>query len=281
MPIITIENLSYTYPGCETPALDNLSLDIEPGRFVAVIGANNAGKTSLCHALTGVIPHLYQGGMQGRVRVCGTDTAGTAVSEMAESIAFVMQNPESQLSGVRFTVRDEIAFGLENRGMDRQTMLDRVDKALALTGLSDLAGRSPHHLSGGQLQKVALASAVAGDTPVLALDEPTTFLDPVSAQAVFAILRQLRQQGKTVVVAEQRLESVALSADRVIALHKGKAVLDGPPGEVLVSPRIREIGLDWTRFTRIGELARERNLWRKETRLPTTLEDTIKELAHG
>lgn len=281
MPIITIENLSYTYPGCETPALDNLSLDIEPGRFVAVIGANNAGKTSLCHALTGVIPHLYQGGMQGRVRVCGTDTAGTAVSEMAESIAFVMQNPESQLSGVRFTVRDEIAFGLENRGMDRQTMLDRVDKALALTGLSDLAGRSPHHLSGGQLQKVALASAVAGDTPVLALDEPTTFLDPVSAQAVFAILRQLRQQGKTVVVAEQRLESVALSADRVIALHKGKAALDGPPGEVLVSPRIREIGLDWTRFTRIGELARERNLWRKETRLPTTLEDTVKELAHG
>ena len=281
MPTIEIENLSYTYPGCETPALDNLSLEIEQARFVAVIGANNAGKTSLCHALTGVIPHLYQGGLQGRVSVCGHDTARATVSDLAESIGFVMQNPESQLSGVRFTVRDEIAFGLENRGMDRQSMLDRVNKALALTGLSDLADRSPHHLSGGQLQKVALASAVAGDTPILALDEPTTFLDPVSAQAVFAILRQLRKQGKTIVVAEQRLESVALFADRVIALHKGKVVLDGLPEEVLTSPLIRDIGLDWTRFTRIGERARERGLWQEETGLPTTLKDTVKGLAHG
>ena len=281
MPIIEVENLSFTYPDGESPALNNLSLSIMPGQFVAVVGANNAGKTSLCHALTGVIPHLYHGSREGRVRVCGNDTAEATVSDMAESIAFVMQNPESQLSGVRFSVRDEIAFGLENRGMDRQSMMDRVDKALALTGLSDLADRSPHHLSGGQLQKVALASAMAGDTPILALDEPTTFLDPISTQGVFAILRQLGEQGKTIVVTEQRLEGAALSADRIIVLHRGKAVLDGPPGEVLISPIIRDIGLDWTRLTRIGELARERDLWRKGTGLPTTLEDTVEGLTYG
>jgi energy-coupling factor transporter ATP-binding protein EcfA2 len=280
MAIIEISDLSYTYPDSEDPALDNLSLDIWQGQFVAVIGANNSGKTSLCHALTGVIPHLYQGSIRGRVRVCDKDSAETSVSEMAESVALVMQNPESQLSGVRFTVRDEIAFGLENRGMDRQSMLDRVDTALALTGLADLADRSPHHLSGGQMQKVALAAAVAGDTPILVLDEPTTFLDPASARAVFAILHQLGEQGKTIVVAEQRLESVALFADRVIALHKGQAVLDGAPEEVLVSPRIRDIGLDWTRFTRIGELARERDLWPKDAGLPTTLEDTVQGLGN-
>ncbi|BDQ35516.1 energy-coupling factor ABC transporter ATP-binding protein [Pseudodesulfovibrio portus] len=281
MAIIDISGLSYTYPDSEDTALDNLSLDIGQGQFVAVIGANNSGKTSLCHALTGVIPHLYQGSIRGHVRVCDKDSAETSVSEMAESVALVMQNPESQLSGVRFTVRDEIAFGLENRGMDRQSMLDRVDAALALTGLADLADRSPHHLSGGQMQKVALAAAVAGDTPILVLDEPTTFLDPASARAVFAILRQLGEQGKTIVVAEQRLESVALFADRVIALHKGQAVLDGAPEEVLVSPRIRDIGLDWTRFTRIGELAGERDLWPEDAGLPTTLEDTVQGLGNG
>ncbi|MBG0790286.1 MAG: ABC transporter ATP-binding protein [Desulfovibrionaceae bacterium] len=279
MPAIDIRNLSFTHPAGKRPALDSLSLTIEPGRFTAVIGANNAGKTTLCHALSGVIPHLFPGTFEGRVRICGNDIAETPISKLALSVAFVMQNPESQLSGIRFTVRDEIAFGLENQGVDRPEMLRRVDRALESTGLADLADRSPHHLSGGQLQKVALAAAIAVDTPVLILDEPTTFLDPASATEIFAILRRLKQNGKTIVVAEQRLDSVALHADRVLGLHQGRLALDGPPEEVLVSPALREIGLDWTRFTRIAALARDKGLWQKDAPLPATLEGTLNGLA--
>lgn len=278
MAVIELTDLVFTYPGGERPALDGLDMSLETGGFTAVIGANNAGKTSLCHALTGVIPHLHQGTLRGAVRVDGRDTAEHTVAEMAESIGFVMQNPESQLSGARFTVREEIAFGLENRGVDRETMLARVDAALTAAGLADMADRSPHCLSGGQMQKAALAAAVAGDTPVLVLDEPTTFLDPVAARAVFATLQQLQKAGKTIVVTEQRLENVALFANRVVALHEGRVVMDGPPERVLVSPRIREIGLDWTRFTRTARLAGERGLW-NEDRLPATLEATVKGLA--
>ena len=274
MPIIEINNLTYTYPASKTPALNDLSLQVRPGQFVAVIGANNSGKTSLCHALAGVIPHLYHGTQHGQVLVCGRDTADQSVSELAASVAFVMQNPESQLSGVRFTVREEVAFGLENQGMDRRLMQERVDTALDLTGITNLADRSPHHLSGGQLQKVALASAVATDAPILVLDEPTTFLDPTSAGAVFAVLRRLQNQGKTIVLAEQRLESVALFADRVVALDKGKIVLDGPPKHVLVSPLMKKIGLDWMRFTRIAATAKENGLWENGNPLPVTLADT-------
>ena len=276
MPIIEAENLSYTYPAADNRALDRLSLQIEQGEFIAVIGANNSGKTSLCFALAGVIPHLYHGSMQGRMRVCGMDTAKANMAEICpSSVALVMQKPENQLSGVRFTVREEVAFSLENQGMDRHEMQERVKAVLHMTDLAHLADCSPHHLSGGQMQKVALAAALAGDAPIVVLDEPTTFLDPLSVRQVFEILYRLRQQGKTIVLAEQRLEMIAIYANRVIALHNGEKILDGPPAEILVSPILKEIGLDWTRFTMIADLARSKDVWHEGSPLATTLADII------
>ncbi|BBO83399.1 ABC transporter ATP-binding protein [Desulfosarcina ovata subsp. sediminis] len=276
MPLIEAENLSYTYPAADRKALDRLSLQIEQGEFVAVIGANNSGKTSLCLALTGVIPHLYHGRMQGRMRVCGMDTAEANIAKIcSSSVALVMQKPENQLSGVRFTVREEVAFSLENQGMGRDEMQERVQAMLRMTGLTHLADRSPHHLSGGQLQKVALAAALVGDAPIVVLDEPTTFLDPLSARQVFEILYRLRRQGKTIVLAEQRLEMIAIYANRVIALNNGEKILDGPPAEILVSPILKEIGLGWTRFTTIADLARAKGIWHEGSPLATTLAGTI------
>ena len=196
MPILQCEKLSFAYPGTAHNALNELSLSIEPGEFVALVGANNAGKSSLCYALTGVIPHLYHGNMQGIIRVDGKDTADCKIADLARTVAFVMQKPEHQLSGVRFTVFEEVAFNLENQGMGRDDIRSRVTKTLRMLGLENLAQRSPHHLSGGQLQKVVLAAALAGDTPVLVLDEPTTFLDPLGALQIFELLQQLRTGGK-------------------------------------------------------------------------------------
>lgn len=278
MPILDVENLSYAYPASATKALKNISLQIGEGECVAIIGANNSGKTSLCYALTGVIPHLYHGEMEGAVRIFGNDTRTMNVSEIVGHIGLVMQNPENQLSGVRYTVFEEVAFGLENQGCDRREMRERVERALHMTDLTDLADRSPHRLSGGQMQKVILATVLAVNPPVLALDEPTTFLDPHSARQVFEILQRLRNAKKTIVFVEQRLEWVALFADRVIALYEGETALDGPPGEVLASALLKEIGLDWTRLTKVAGLARATGVWSQGKSLATTFSETVKGL---
>lgn len=274
-PMLELQDFSFTYSGTATKALDNLNLQVKQGEFLAVIGANKAGKSSLCHALTGVIPHIFHGDLQGSVRVADKDASQTSVGEMSTRVTLVMQKPEHQLSGMRFTVREEIAFGLENQGTPTNEIRQRVENAMHRAGLSDLADCSPHRLSGGQLQRVILATALATDTPLLVLDEPTTFLDSQNAAMTFVILEQLSREGKTIVLAEQRLEYIALHADRVVALHNGAIVLDGPPDVVLVSPILQEICLDWTRFTKVAHLAQNHGLWREDEAQPTTLTATL------
>jgi len=272
--MLEFDRFTFTYPGAQAPALDGLTLTIGPGEFVAVIGAGKSGKSSLCHALTGVIPHFFRGSIHGSVRVAGKDTAETGVTEMSTLAALVMQKPEHQLSGVRFSVREEVAFSLENRGVPPEEIRQRVDDALRRTGIEGLAHVSPHHLSGGQVQRLMLAAALAMDTPVLVLDEPTAALDPQGALETFALLKKLNGEGKTVVLSERRLDCIGLFADRVVALHNGKVALDGPPETVLVSSRMPEIGLDWTRYTRVAHLAMRNGLWRDGQPASATLEET-------
>lgn len=278
MPAIEVTNLSFTYPTPKTKALHNVSFHIRQGEFVGLIGLNNAGKSSLLYTLTGVIPHLYNGEMQGNVSVLGQDTAQTSVAETAASIGFVMQNPEKQLSGVCFTVREEIAFALENRGVAREEMIHRVAETMRITGLTELADRSPHTLSGGQLQQVILASTLVCNTPILVLDEPTASLDPVGAQRLYDTLLMLQNKGITIIIADQRLEHIAQYTNRTIVLHQGAILLDGPSKTTLTSPILQQTGMTLTRFTQVAELAKEKELWRAHTPLATTLDDTVEGL---
>lgn len=273
--------LTYQYPESEQPALHEVSIRIPAGEFVAVIGANNSGKSTLCYALSGVIPHLYHGKMEGRVLIDGTDNKDRTVSEIALHVGLVLQVPGSQMSGVRYTVFEEVAFGLENRGVPREKMQQQVKRILALIGLEEYAAHSPFHLSGGQQQRLALATVLAADPAVLVLDEPTTFLDPQGAKMVFDILRQLQQQGKTIVIAEQRLDLIAEYADRVIAFDRGHLAMDGIPREVLTSPVMGAINLDWTRYTQVVDLACQRGLLPAELPLPASLSETVDILSHS
>ncbi|WP_319584228.1 ABC transporter ATP-binding protein [uncultured Pseudodesulfovibrio sp.] len=281
MARISLHNLTYTYPVADGVALDGITLDIEEGTFTAVMGRNNAGKTSLCYALAGIIPHLYGGEMQGRVLVDGVDTRESNVADLALRVGLVMQNPASQFSGARFTVFEEVAFGLENRGVQRDLMAERVERALRLAGIGDLADRSPAHLSGGQQQKVALASVLVSDPDVLVLDEPTTFLDPSGAVQVFETLDGLCREGRTVILAEHRVEWIARFADRVVVLDQGRVVLDGPPAEVLASPDLGRIGLSGNRYTEVARLARQTGVWGADRPLAVTLEDAVAGLTAG
>jgi energy-coupling factor transporter ATP-binding protein EcfA2 len=275
MPALKIAHLTYTYPTGKRPSLQNISLQVEKGELLAVIGANNSGKSTLCYAIAGVIPHFFHGQFNGSVLIGKVNTTDQTISALAEHVGLVMQIPGNQLSGVRSTVFEEIAFGLENLGISRQEMHERTTAALALTGLSAFAERSPYQLSGGQQQKVALAAVLAVSPSLLILDEPTTFLDPQGARQVFDILLELKRQGKTIILAEQRLEWVAECADRVIVLQDGKMMLCGTPEEVLSHPRIKPMGLDWLPYTKAAAMARDKGFWAKDRPLSSTFSATV------
>ena len=275
MPVIEVAGLTYTYPGSSGPALKDLTFQVEAGQLVAVVGANGAGKSTLCLALAGLIPALFHGQMIGTVNVCGLDTSQHAPGQFAGRVGLVLQNPANQISGMRYTVYEEVAFGLENLATPRAAMPGRIEHALAQVGLAALHDRSPYTLSGGQQQRMALASILVLEPAVLLLDEPTAMLDPAGSQAVFEIIHALVKTGTTVVIVEHRLEWIGRYADRVLALAEGEVVLDGTPADVLTSPLLRQIGVGWLRYTRAAHLGRKRGLWPDRQALPVTLEQTV------
>lgn len=275
--MIEIKGLTYAYPATQTPALTDLSLDVPAGQFCAVVGANGAGKSTLCYAIAGFVPHFYHGELTGSVRVAGIDVPSASLARLAGEVGLVFANPFNQITGARFSVREEIAFGLENLGVPRGAMLARVDEVLTLAGLADTGDRSPYALSGGQQQRVAIASVIVMRPRVLVLDEPTSQLDPAGTREVFETLHRLAVSGgATVLLAEHKLEWIAVYADRVVVLDRGRIAADGPPGEVLADPDLARFSLAATRYTQAARLAVERGLVPLDRPLPVTLEQAVR-----
>jgi energy-coupling factor transport system ATP-binding protein len=275
MPVLDVSGLTYTYPGGPAPALKDVSFQVESGQLLAIVGPNEAGKSTLCLALAGLIPALFHGEMQGQVTVCGLDTRSHSPGDFAGRVGLVLQNPVNQLSGMRYTVYEEVAFGLENLGVPRAEMPKRIEHALEQVGLADFGARLPYTLSGGQQQRLALASVLAMNPSVLILDEPIAMLDPQGRQEIFGVVQSLARTGVTVVIVEHHLEWIARHADRVLALENGAVILDGPPAQVLTSAQVRENGVGWLRYTRAAALGGSRGLWPAGRALPVTLEETV------
>jgi energy-coupling factor transporter ATP-binding protein EcfA2 len=274
--VIRLADVTYYYPRGTVPALDNLSLEVPAGQFCAVIGANGAGKSTLCSALAGFVPHFYRGKLAGTVEVAGIDVAASSLAELSGTVGLVFSNPFNQITGARFTVRDEVAFGLENMGVPLLQMEQRIDDILRFAGLVDLADRSPFALSGGQQQRLAIASVLVMRPQVIVLDEPTSQLDPIGSKEVFAVLRDLAATDEaTVFLAEQKLEWVATFADRVLVMHQGRLVADGPPDEILSSPDLSQYGLEPTRYTQAARAAQAAGLRPAGANLPVTLEQAV------
>ena len=270
--MITLRGVHYTYGEREQPALQGIDLDIAPGELCAITGPNGAGKSTLCYALAGFVPHSFGGELRGDVVVAGRNTREHALAELVQHCGMVFSNPLNQLSGARWTVREEVAFGLENMGVPRAEMIRRVDAVLDLFGIRDLSDRSPWALSGGQQQRVALASIVAMRPQVLVLDEPTAQLDPQGSREVVAAIAALRRTGVTVVLVEHKPELLA-QADRVVVLHQGTVFLDGLPQDVLTDPLLPTIGVHTTRYTDAARHGRDRQLWPTDLPLPVTLDE--------
>ncbi len=275
MALVTLENVTYQYPLTETPVLKNVSLDINEGEFVAVIGPNGAGKSTLCYTISGFIPHFFKGELGGSVKVAGVEGRESGLSEWVTNVGLVFQNPFNQISGAKYTVYEEIAFGLENLGLPRGEMKARVEETLAMTGIHHLAERSPYSLSGGQQQRVALASILVMQPRVLVLDEPTSQLDPIGTREVFGVIREMSKRGMTVILVEHKVEWIAEFADRVVALHDGEILLEGTPGDVLTHPSLPAKNFGLSRYTQTARSAAENGLWPKGRRLPVTLNEAV------
>ena len=184
MDMVQLNNVAYRYPGKKEAALTGISLRIRRGELVAVVGPNGSGKSTLCRVMTGFAPHFFRGILTGEAVIDGRDTARTPLAELTATAGFVFQNPYAQLSGARFTVREELAFGLEKLGLDRDVISERIEKIMHRTGISHLREREPMTLSGGQAQRVALASILVMEPDLLVLDEPTAELDPRAGEQI-------------------------------------------------------------------------------------------------
>jgi energy-coupling factor transporter ATP-binding protein EcfA2 len=232
-PVATFSDLTYRYPDRETPALRELDWTVAPGEFVAVTGPSGSGKSTLLRCLNGLTPHFSGGTFDGVVIVAGHDTRHYSPRVLARLTGFVFQDPEAQFVAGR--VDDELAFGMEQLGVPAVTMRKRVEEVLDLLGIAALRDREIATLSGGERQRVAVAAALALQPSILALDEPTSQLDPWGAEEVLAALNRLNEDlGLTIVLAEHRLERVVTHADRLTVLTAGGTVsLDGPARETV------------------------------------------------
>ena len=234
-----IENVCYQYDEDDVAAVDHVSLNVEKGSFVAVLGHNGSGKSTLAKLMNA----LYLP-TEGRVLVCGLDTAqDEEVWHVRRHAGMVFQNPDNQM--VANVVREDVAFGLENLGVPHEDMIPRIDAALAAVRMTERASFAPHMLSGGQKQRVAVAGVLAMQPEVMILDEATAMLDPAGRADVLATVRKLnREQGMTVIWITHFMEEAAV-ADRVVVLDKGKIALDGTPAEVFSQvQKVKALGLD-------------------------------------
>src|SRR5512136_253541 len=253
MAAIETKNLAYTYPGGTKPSISDISIKVEKGDFVLITGPSGCGKTTLCRCFNGLIPHFYQGELSGEITVVGKDIMKFQTHEMAKHVGLVFQNPENQLFGL--SVEKDVAFGLENLGFPREEMRKRVDWALNLTGIYDLRERSPHEVSGGQQQRVAIAAVLAMQPEIIVLDEPTSFLDPLSAERIFQVIHELNKTlGFTVVLVEHRLDLTAKYADHIVIMDEGKVRFDGATREVLSNEEARLIGVGIPKATLLYEM---------------------------
>ncbi len=229
--LIEVKNLSFVYPGTTTPALDALNLTINKGEFVLICGSSGSGKTTLAKCLNGIIPHLANGEMKGDVFIEGQNTYEMEMKDMAKHIGMVFQNPEDQIFSIR--VDDEVAFGVECQGYHRDEIVRRTNYALEKLRIDDIKRHMTFALSGGQKQKVSIASNLAMLPGVIVLDDPTTDLDPISKQEVMDILIELKNEIETTfVVIEHELTDLMPYVDRVVVMHEGKVLFNGEPAEV-------------------------------------------------
>ena len=259
--MIEIRDLSFTYRESSQPTVRNINLSIPDGQFVGITGAAGSGKSTLTYAFNGIIPHCSPGEFYGAVLIDGHDTVDTSLTDISRLVGSVCQDIDSQM--VSSVVEDELLYGLENFAIPKEEVEPRLEEALRAMGIEDLRDRAIASLSGGQKQKVAVASILALRPKVLVLDEPTAELDPASSQAVFELLRRYaREHGTTVIVVEQKIALLSEYADRLVIVKEGQILFDDSPAAVLEhAEELLAEGINCPRSTSLANRLRKLGLY--------------------
>ena len=274
-----LEDVSYKYPLEDREILKNINLDIKKGEFWAVIGKNGSGKTTLCNVLRRFVPDFYKGELKGRITLEGKELKGYSAKEIVQKVGFVFQNPFTQISGVKETVFEEIAFGLENLALDVEYIKKRVEETLKLLRIEELKDKNPYELSGGQGQKVALASIIAMDPEIMVIDEPTSQLDPKGTEEIFEIIDILKKEGKTIILVEHKLELIAEYAEKVMVLDEGEMILSGNTEDVLKNKILLEKEIGIPQYTALAYRLMDEGKVQFEE-IPITKEKAVEVFAH-
>jgi len=277
-PIITVEDFSYLYRGSAKRSLDLLSFSIDEFECCGIVGPSEAGKTTLCYAIASVLPHYFSGGtIEGRISTTGLDALSTGIDLMMKKVGLLMQNSFVFLTGIKPTVREEIAFSMENLGIARPQIVERIQSVMEQVGIEHLALRDPLTLSGGEMQRVALASVLALDPEILILDEPTSSLDQEGVRDLKLILKKLKGR-KTILVVEQRMELLPGLADSLLVLREGRKVYHGPTESFFSRFECFEEDIGGPIWTRVCyEIANRAG--RKVSALPYTYRQALKQLS--
>lgn len=251
MAYVSVQNLRYKYPTGTTFALDDISFEVDKGEVVGIVGPNNAGKSTLCEAFVGLVPNFTKGSFGGKIVLDGLRIKDATPDQLVRKAGIVFQNPFTQVTAAKLTVYEEVAFGLENLGLPREQIFKQVDAALDLLGLNAFKDRNPFSLSGGQMQRMAIASIIAMQPEIMVFDEPTSQLDPQGTEEVFTAIRSLAKHGVTILIAEHKLEKIAAYCDRVLFLSKGKLIGFDTPEKIFNLSELQQHGLDFPVFTQV------------------------------
>ncbi|MGE7022970.1 energy-coupling factor ABC transporter ATP-binding protein [Solibacillus cecembensis] len=242
MSMITMKNVYYQYPLEKEQVLKNINLSIEKGKVYGLVGHNDAGKTTLCNVIRGFIPSFYRGKLTGEIELDGKAIQEYSMGDLATKIGYSFQNPFTQISGVKETVFEEIAYGLENLGTAPEVIGEKVRELIAMFKLEALQEKNPFELSGGQKQRVALAAIIALDPEVIVIDEPTSQLDPQGTEEIFKIIDLMKKKGKTIILVEHKIDLIAAYVDEVIVMSQGEIKMIGKTSEVFTNKEVLTYG---------------------------------------
>ena len=274
MSIIDIDSLSYKYPNATTKALDNIDFKLtEPG-FTAIMGPTGAGKTTFSLTLNGLIPQFYEGTMEGSVHVLGIDTKRYRIQRLVQHVGLVMQDPESQVFGMN--VLADVMFGPANLGLSYDEVMARARRALNLVGLVGFGKRSPSDLSGGEKQRLAVASVLAMHPEILVLDEPTSELDPVGREEVYQAVDRLREDGDVTILAiEHSPDEVVSRAENLVVFSEGKMAYLGTPKDIFRNaPKAHDLGIRIPESAELGWKLHEAGIIEQQ-QIPLTVDEAF------
>jgi len=272
MSLIEFRNFSFRYKKNKDYQLNSLNLKIEENKFLLLCGETGSGKTTFIRCLNGLIPQFYPGYYKGNVLINGKDSVKTPIADLSTEVGIVFQNPENQL--ISMNVEHEIAFGLENLGIPKEEMERRMNEVIQLTEIEHILEKAPFELSGGEQQRVAIASILALKPKVLVLDEPTALLDPRMAKKIIELLKKIQRDRKiTIIISEHRMDLVVPNADEIILIDDGYIIENGAREDVINSDNFQKLKINKPVIYSVFTYLKDRNLFKNK--IPSSINEAI------